>query len=821
MFLLSINEKNKITGMNNATNILVYIFLFSLSTIYLSNAQELKKIQAVRVENAPKIDGNPSDVQWKQAPATDGFFMFAPGDGTLLPPEFHTEIKIVYDDAALYILADMKDPKPDKIIREFGLRDQFVQADNFSILLNPFSTPNNTYMFLVTASGTQADGLNPQKMDLSWNAVWDSAVKITDTGWIVEMKIPYSALRFQNEEKQTWSIGFIRHIERTKEDYSWTYIDKTKSGGLVQFLGKLTDLNHLKPPVRLSLYPYASIVHKRFEGSNNTDYGFGLDLKYGLSENYTLDATLIPDFSDTPYDELELNLGPFEQYYDEKRQFFTEGFDLFNKGRLFYSRRVGGTPTGLYDVYAAMSSDETLIENPEKVKLINAVKISGRNKKGLGIGFFNAITNKTEAIVKNEITQKERKITTEPYANYNIFVIDYNFKGNSSVSLINTNVIRQGNFKDANVTGLNWDLYGQNNTLSFGGTVAMSVINEMENYTNGFKYILHGRKRIKQHTFKSLIRIYDDKFDSNDLGFQRKNNYANFDFGYSYNILKPTEHFNVFRASIGVGFDHRYKPFSSVQNDLEINFFATNKKYLSFGGGIEYVTDAYDWYEPRLPERYYLDKAHGGVFAFLSTDYRKKLAIDLKLARFNKFNDPQNYLSFKIAPRFKFGNKFKINYSFDYSKMNNGKGFVDILSNNDIIFGERQQKTLTNTLGMNYYFTTKSGINLSFRYYWSPVYYTKFFLLNNDGTLSETTSYTENKDINYNIWNVDLGYIWEFAPGSKLSLLYRNTIFNTDQLAMLHFDENFSNLMKQPLQHTFVMKMTYYLDYNTVKNNWF
>jgi hypothetical protein len=806
--------------MNNLKFFFTYIFLFSFVSLYNVNAQQQKTIQAVRVEKAPKIDGNPSDIQWQQAPATDGFYMFAPGDGTPLSDEFKTKIKIVYDDAALYVLAVMNDPEPDKIIREFGLRDQFIQADNFSILLNPFSTPNNTYMFLVTASGSQADGMNPQKMNLSWNAVWDSAIDITNEGWVVEMAIPYSALRFQNENKQTWSIGFIRHIERKREDYSWTYIDKTKSGGLVQFLGKLTDLNDLKPPVRLSLYPYASVILKRFEGTNDADYGFGLDLKYGLSENYTLDATLIPDFSDTPYDDLELNLGPFEQYYDEKRQFFTEGFDLFNKGRLFYSRRVGGTPSGLYSVYGDLNSNEILIDNPEKVKLINAVKISGRSKNGLGIGFFNAITNKTEAVIRDNISGNERKITTEPYANYNIFVMDYNYKGNSSISLINTNVIRQGDFRDANVTGLNWDIYAQNNTLSFGGTVAMSLINEMDEYNSGFKYILHSRKRIKQHVFKSLLRVYDDKFDSNDLGFQRKNNYANFDIGYSYNILKPTKHLNVFKAEIGVGFDHRYKPFSSVQNDVEINVFATNKKYLSFGGGLEYVTDAYDWYEPRLPNRYYLDKAHGGVFAFLSTDYRKKVAIDLKLARFTKFNDPQNYYSFKIAPRLKFGNKFKINYSFDFSKMNNGKGFVDIVSN-DVIFGERQQKTVTNTLGMNYYFTTKSAVNLNFRYYWSPVYYTKFYLLKNDGNLSEISTYTENKDINYNIWNVDLGYIWEFAPGSKLSLLYRNTIFNTDQLSMLRFDENFSNLMKQPLQHTFIMKMTYYLDYNTVKNKWF
>ena len=803
--------------MKHAIKIYLFFFVLILNNIV---AQQPKSIRATRVEKAPKIDGDPSDQQWQQAPVTEGFYMFKPGDGTPLPVEFQTRIKILYDDAAIYILAVMKDPEPDKIVKEFSLRDQIVQADYFSVLLNPFSNPNNTYMFLVTASGAQGDGINPEKVNLSWNAVWDSAVKITDNAWIVEMAIPYSALRFQNEKNQSWSIGFVRHIDRKREDYSWTYIDKTKNGGMLQFLGKLTDLKDLKPPVRLSLYPYASLVHKRYKGTNDTGTGFGIDLKYGLSESYTLDATLIPDFSDTPFDELKLNLGPFEQYYDEKRQFFTESFDLFNKGRLFYSRRIGGKPTGLYNVYDNLRQNETVVDNPKKVKLINAIKISGRNKNGLGIGFFNAITNKTEAIVKDEITKNERKIITEPYANYNIFVIDYNYKGNSSVSLINTNVIRQGDFRDANVTGLNWNIYKQNNTLSFGGTVAMSLINEMENYDSGFKYILHVKKRIKQHAFNSLIRVYDDKFNNNDVGFLRKNNYANFDIGYSYDMLKPSKYFNQFNASIDVGFDHRYSPFSAVQKDVDINIFATNKKYLSFGAGLEYVTDAYDWYEPRLPGRYYIDKAHGGFFTFVSTDYRKKLAVDVKLIRFIKFNDPHRYINVMISPRIRLGNKFKIKYSFDFSKTKNKKGFVDIVSD-DVIFGERQQKTVTNTLAMNYYFTVKSAVNLNFRYYWAPVYYTGFYLLENDGSLSKTDSYTKNNDINYNIWNVDLGYIWEFAPGSKLSLLYRNTIFNTDQLATLDFDENFTNLMRQPSQHTFVMKLTYYLDYNTVKNSWF
>ncbi len=795
------------------------LFFFVFSYIVQGQKKQLKILKATRVSKAPKIDADPNDPQWQKAMPAKGFYMYDPGDGDPLPPPFDTQVKIVYDDAALYILAIMKDPHPEKISRIFGLRDQFIQADNFSVVINPFSTPDNNYLFRVYASGSQLDGTQPDGHDVSWNAVWNSKTQITADGWIVEMSIPYSALRFQNEENQTWSVGFFRYIDRRREDYSWTYIDKSKTGDINQFLGKLTNLKYLKPPVRLSLYPYTSVVHTKFENDNNTDFGFGMDIKYGLSENYTLDATLVPDFSDTPYDELTLNLGPFEQYYQEKRQFFTEGFDLFNTGRLFYSRRVGGMPSNYYEVYDELQADEEIVDNPDKVQLINALKISGRNKKGLGIGFFNAITNQTEAVIKNNTTGEERSIITEPYANYNVFVVDYNYKGNSSVSFINTNVIRQGSFRDANVSGISFSLYGQNNTLNVHGNTAMSLINEENNYTHGFKYFLRGTKKVKEHRFSAQIIAQDDHFDNNDLGFNRRNNYANFDISYDYNILKPTKHFNAMSFSFDAGFDHRYVHLQKIQNDFRFNAFFTNKKYLSYGFGTEYVTDAYDFYEPRTEGRYYLDKANGGVYAFVSTDYRKNFAFDLNAARYTKFNDSQNYYSFSFSPRFRFSNHFNMSYQFRYSKMIDGKGYIDVVDD-QIIFGNRQQKTLTNSLGANYFFNTKSAINLNLRYYWAPVHYDTFYELNDDGSLALIDTYQQNPDINYNVWNMDLSYSWEFAPGSNLSLLYRNTLTNIDQMSHISFEDNIRNLADQPFKHTFILKMTYYIDYNTVKNKW-
>ncbi len=794
-------------------------FLTVLLFPFFSFSQHAKILPAVRTQIAPRIDGLPNDLVWKQAPVAKDFVMMDPGNGLSEAPGYRSEVKVLYDDTNLYVLAVLKDPNPDKIAREFGLRDQFTQADWFSVLVNPFFSPKNTYVFGVTAAGAQMDGIQKGNTDFSWNAVWRSKVAFTENAWVVEMAIPYSALRFQNEKVQDWGITFIRYITTKRETYSWTLFDKKKQGDVVQFLGVLKGLKDLKPPVRLSLYPYVSVVHTRQESGNNTSYGYGMDLKYGLSESYTLDATLIPDFTNTPYDNLRLNLGPFEQYYSEKRQFFTEGMTLFSKGDLFYSRRIGNTPIDYSLPYEEAEENEIVVDNPEKVQLINAVKISGRSKNGLGVGFFNAVTNETKAELLDTLTNNTRYITTEPLANYNMLVLDYNFNKSSSVSFVNTNVLRAGEARDANVTGLVYDLYAQNNTLNFSGTTAVSSVHE-ESVKNGFKFNTAVSKKIDQHTFEASLRMQDDKYDNNDMGFNRVNNFAKFDISYTYSILQPTKHFNNKRISFDVGFDRRYKPFTKIRNDAELSVFLTNKKYFSYGFNLEYTTDEYNYYEPRAEGRYYVNGAFGGGRAFISTDYRKRFAFDLNFSRYHKITGDQNFIGWRFSPRFRVSDHLKMIYSFDYKKMNNFKGFVGS-DDEYIYFGNRDQKIIEQNLTGNYYFNTKSGLNLSFRYYWAPVHYDKFYILQQDGSLVQTDLYTDNPDINFNIWNLDLSYVWEFAPGSQLSLLYRNVIANSDQLAQLDYKTNIDRLFAQPKTHSFIMKLTYYIDYNEVKNKWF
>jgi len=283
-----------------------------------------------------------------------------------------------------------------------------------------------------------------------------------------------------------------------------------------------------------------------------------LDLKYGINENFTLDATLVPDFGQVAFDDVTPNLGPFEQIYSEQRTFFTEGTDLFEKGNLFNSRRIGGFPSNYSQAYNNINDNET-VENPTKVDVLNIIKVSGRTKKGLGIGVLNAITKKTEAIITNKNTHQTRKYLTEPLANYNVLVLDQQFNKNSSVSFVNTNVIRNGNFRDANVSAVLFDINKKDNSYGISGGISNSNVLENQTTKSGFQGSFYAGKTSGKNRFNVGVRFMDDKYDKNDLGYMQRNNYLSVSGNYSYNMYKPKGIFNRYSINTWVSAGYRFK----------------------------------------------------------------------------------------------------------------------------------------------------------------------------------------------------------------------------------------------------------------------
>ena len=365
----------------------------------------------------------------------------------------------------IYIAAYLYDANPDAILKQFSQRDDiFVQADTFAASINTYNDGINETRFYVTSAGTIGDSrVSSNGQDFGFNVVFQCRISYDAKGWYAEFAIPYNALRFPEIEVQDWSINFYRENKVLNETHTWNLIDNS-IGNETQYNGIIEGIRDINPPVRLTLFPFAQGVVTSIGDETETSLSAGLDIKYGLSDSFTLDATLIPDFGQTGFDNVSLNLGPFEQVFNEQRQFFIEGTELFNKAGLFFSRRIGNTPTNFFSVDDNLGADEELIDNPDAVKMLNAVKISGRTKKGLGIGFFNAITERTEATIRDNVTGDIRMEVTEPFANYSVLVVDQVFNQNSSVTLTNTNVTRDGSgFRAANVTGIVADLVNKKN----------------------------------------------------------------------------------------------------------------------------------------------------------------------------------------------------------------------------------------------------------------------------------------------------------------------------------------------------------------------
>lgn len=807
------------------------IVLICVLSFTISLAQEKKIINVKRTTTPPKIDGILNDKAWKNAEEAKDFIEFRPTMGVHEKAYQKTVVKVTYDNNAIYFGAYLHD-KPEGIMRQFTSRDNFGQSDFFGVVLNPNNDAQNDTEFFVFSSGTQADAIaNPSiGEDFSWNGVWTSAVKIVDDGWIVEMRIPYSALRFSNRDDHAWGVQFHRHFRSTREQFSWNPIDRTK-GNIGLYHGEITGIKNIEPPTRLSFYPFASVV---YDSKMPADYNFGMDLKYGISENFTLDATLVPDFSQAGFDNLVLNLGPFEQRYNEQRQFFTEGVDLFTKGDLFYSRRIGDTPSKYYDVEDDLADDETIVENPSEAKLLNAVKVSGRTKKGLGIGFFNAITEKTEASIKNLTTDEIRNVVTEPLSNYNILVLDQQFNKNSSVHIINTNVTRNGDFRDANVTRAGFDITTKNNKFNYYGSGTLSSINLDDGTKNGITTTAGFAKISGNYRYSIQHSLADRKFDKNDFGIQYRNNYNNISLDASYRIFEPTETLNSFQVNVWFNYNRLYNPSRYTGKNAGLNIWATNKKQLSFGGNLNYeIGEQHDYFEPRDIEnnRFFTYKNWVNTNYWISSDYNKTFAIDANLGGATTFNKGWDYVNpwFSISPRLKLNEKFIFVYDFNFDNEINSRGYVYTLDNNDIIFGQRNRKTITNSISANYNFTTKKALTLSFRNYWSAVNYEhELFKLMENGLLTKTDHYNVqdtlidgadyNPNINYDIWNLDLKYSWEFAPGSFLTALYRNQLFNINNNSRDTYIESLNNLFKEPMQHIFSIRMIYYIDYNNLKN---
>jgi hypothetical protein len=783
-----------------------------------------KEYKATRVNTQPEIDGKPFEDFWTTIPAGGDFRMIEPTSGLPERATHKTEFKIAYDDDALYVAGYMYDSNPEQILRQFSQRDEvFAQADLFGFFVNTYNNQINQTRFYATSANSLGDSVAENgRDDFSFNVVFRSEATIDGNGWYVEMRIPYRTLRFNEAPVQDWSFQVFRQIRHLNEEYSFNYIDRTR-GSSSQYDALLTGIENINPPLRLNLYPFAQSSYNTFDGNSELTFSAGMDLKYGINEAFTLDATLIPDFGQVAFDQVRLNLGPFEQTFGENRAFFTEGTDLFNKGDLFFSRRIGQSPTGSGRV--ELFDDEDIIDNPDASKLLNAVKVTGRNRNGLGIGFLNAITGKTEAIVENNITGDRRNALTEPLTNYNVLVFDQQYGSNSSIALVNASTLRNGDFTDANVTALVLDHNDKNLNNNYRAEVKMSNRFTPEGTVSGLNTESRWR-RISGNWRPGLSHFYVSKnWNPNDLGRNFRTNFHNFNGEIEYNQFTPVGIFNSYSVEFRAGHRRSADPDFHVNTDARINARFRTRERNAFGIDTRVSTRDLNRFESRIEGqnvRYSPSQSLGG---FISTDYRKKFAVDVRGNYFYLFNDGERGYGYNIAPRYRFSDKFLLVYRFEWDKNDQRRSYVTRINDGTTaILSRRNTHSVENRVSGTYNFNNKEALSLSFRNFWSRAEFSRDFEeLQNDGT-TEASDYeltgNSNPDANFNVWNLDLSYRWRFAPGSEATVLYRNSIFNFDNRGSIGYQDSLTDLFMEPVRHNISLRISYFIDVNDTKK-WF
>ncbi|MBC8086372.1 MAG: carbohydrate binding family 9 domain-containing protein [Phycisphaerae bacterium] len=387
--------------------------------------------QAARAVQAPVLDGKLDDVAWQTAPLIDEFLEYEPLTGAV--PRFKTELRILYDDKYLYVMGRMFDPAPDSIISLLSRRDVRTESEQLKLVIDSYHDRRTAYQFITNPAGVKRDFYvyNDNTEDATWDAVWDVSTSVDSLGWTAEFRIPFSQIRFNRDVDKTFGLLVVRDVARTRQRISWPLLRRDRQGYVSQG-GEVAGIQGLPQPRRLEVTPYVVTKNEtRLERSgaftNPQSQTTGADLKLGVGSNLTLDATINPDFGQVEADPSILNLGAFEQLFEERRPFFLEGAGIYQFRTacgdidtgctgLFYSRRIGRSPQ-LGNTYRDPA-------NPTATRILGAAKLSGRLSSGLSIGMLSSVTNRERGGPAQQ--------TLEPQSSYTIARVSQDLRGGQS-----------------------------------------------------------------------------------------------------------------------------------------------------------------------------------------------------------------------------------------------------------------------------------------------------------------------------------------------------------------------------------------------------
>jgi uncharacterized protein DUF5916/cellulose/xylan binding protein with CBM9 domain len=386
--------------------------------------------RAVRVARPPVLDGRDDDAAWRDAAPFEDFVQFDPAEA--VPPSLPTQFRVVYDDRDLYVFVRAHDPHPDSIVGRLSRRDVNTNSDKIGLVIDAYHDRRTGVQLMVNPVGVRSDNVVflDNQTDPAWDGVWEAATRVDSLGWTAEFRIPFSQLRFNDQREHVFGFAVWREIARRSEKDAWPPTYRSSRQGMVSQIGTLEGLNGIRRSSKLELLPFVTTQSNTEQGPAGWGHtqrsAMGLDFKYGIKENLTLDATINPDFGQVEVDPAVLNLTAFEVRFEERRPFFQEGVGMFRctpcQG-IFYPRRIGRTPQ--------LRSDPG---DPLFTTIAGAAKLTGRFAGGFNLGVIDAVTQREVGVTGK---------TVEPQTNYFVGRASRDFRGgSSSIGLITTAVNR-------------------------------------------------------------------------------------------------------------------------------------------------------------------------------------------------------------------------------------------------------------------------------------------------------------------------------------------------------------------------------------------
>ncbi len=819
---------------------------------------------AARTEIKPKIDGKLDDECWQKIGTWDGGFVQQQPHQAAQPSQ-QTEIKILYDDKYLYFGIICYDNEPEKMNPILGRRDE-NNGDMAGIALDSYNDKQTAFEFNLTAAGQKVDLMHMGEYgwDFEWNAVWDGKTTVGDSAWYAEMRVPFTQIRFSNEDEHIWGMHIWRWIHRFQEESQWKLIP-VDAPAMVYIFGELRGIKDIPYKRNFEVMPYVKGKYVT-DSESNENFGGGVDGKIGITSDFTLDYTVNPDFGQVEADPSILNLTSYEVFYDEKRPFFLEGKSILeynaDQDMLYYSRRIGHAPS----YYPEVMENENLTI-PDNTSIINALKVTGKNKKGLSLGVVNSMTAKENATISS--AEGKTKEAVEPFTNYFIGRLkqDWN-KGNTTLGGIATSTLR--NIKEEQldfladksfVGGFDFEHNWKNrkyyvNTKSFyskidGSETAISRLQRSSQHLfqredaghleydpnrtslQGWGGEVSGGKRSGKLRITGNMDWRSPGVDLNDVGYMRQADYVREETHLLYNVNKP----HGILLKYYLGFDQRH--FWSYGGENTVDEFDTEakitfKNYWMLKLSVDRSFNEIDTRQLRGGPSLRIDGNTKAGYIFQTNS--SKNFIFATLMDFTKYDDKITWKNrYSLSLFWLINNNITVSSSTSFTNEVNNSQYVKqktVNGKKEYVVGKIARETLYTTLRVEYFITPE----LSLQYYgspyasigkyesyrkvnlskskdlnerYSPLFIAADNLIDENGNELLDFNY-ENPDFNFQEFRSNFVLRWEYKTGSTFYFVWTNTSSNYQDRYNSSIVESFKNISSVKVQNAFMVKFSYW-----------